>query len=149
MDLWTTSLVSFLLLACAVALMVAHVRTWRHAVGTASTREELQYRRRQFRRRMQTSAMLALLALALAIGEWLTRAVESRWFAIIYWLATLLVVGWVALLALADVLSTKFHYDRVRHGYALERAKLEAELRRVQKARGNGKPGPDEKDAEN
>lgn len=138
MDLWTAALVSLLLLGCAAALMVAHVRTWRNAVGSAATREELDYRRRQYRRRMQTSAMMAILAVALFVGEWLTGMVASRWFAIVYWLAMLVVVGWVCLLALADVLATKFHYDRVRHGYMLERAKLEGELRRFHDAQENG-----------
>ena len=146
MDLWTIGLVSILLLGCAAALMFAHVRTWRQAVGAAATREELNYRRRQFRRRMQTSAMLALLAVALFLGEWLTGVVESGWFGIIYWLGVLAVVIWVALLALADVLATKFHYDRLRRGYLIERAKLEAELRRIRRAQGNGRSGSDSAD---
>ncbi len=140
MDLWATGLVSLLLLACAGGLIYAHVRTWRRAIGCAPTREELAFRRRQFRRRMQTSAMMAALAVALLVGQWLTGLVESPWFAIIYWLAVLILVGWVGLLALVDVLATKLHYDRVRHGYVLERAKLEAELRRIQKKRRNGQP---------
>ncbi len=143
MDLWTAALVSLLLLGCAAALMVAHVRTWRHAIGCAATREELDYRRRQYRRRMQTSAMMAVLAIALFVGEWLTGMVASRWFAIVYWAAALVLVGWVGLLALVDMLATKFHYDRVRHDYVLERAKLEAELRRIQHSQGNGQSGDD------
>jgi cytochrome bd-type quinol oxidase subunit 2 len=123
--------------------MVAHVRTWRRAVGCAATREELDYRRRQYRRRMQTSAMLAVLAVALFVGEWLTGEIASRWFAIVYWLATLVVVGWVGLLALADVLATKIHYDRIRHGYVIERAKLEAELRRFGRSQGNDQSDSD------
>ncbi|MDY0169490.1 MAG: hypothetical protein RBS80_23310 [Thermoguttaceae bacterium] len=82
--------------------------------------------------------MMAVLALALFVGQLLTDMVESQWFAIVYWLAVLIVVGWVGLLAFADVLATKFHYDRIRHGYIVERAKLEAELRRIQSAQGNG-----------
>ncbi len=148
MDLWTIGLVSILLLGCAAALMFAHVRTWRHAVGAAETGEELNYRRRQFRRRMQTSAMLALLAVALFLGEWLTGVVESRWFAIIYWLGVLAVVVWVGLLALADVLATKFHYDRIRRSHLIERAKLEAELRRIRRAQGNGHSENDAPDTE-
>lgn len=139
MDLWTTGFVSLLLLACAAALLFSHARTWRHAVACAATREELDYRRRQFRRRTQTSALMAVLALALFAGQWLTHAIDSRWFAIAYWLAVLIVVGWVCLLALADILATKFHYDRVRDGYVVERAKLEAEIRRIQNTGNNGR----------
>ncbi len=138
MDLWTAGLVSLLLLGCAVALMAMHLRTWRHAIGCAPTREELDYRRRQYRRRTQTTAMMAVLAVSLFVGELLTGAVNSRWFAIAYWLAVLIVVGWVGLLAIVDVLATKFHYDRVRQDYVIERAKLEVELRRKHK---NGPDG--------
>lgn len=146
MDLWATGLVSLLLLASAGGLIYAHVRTWRRAIGCAPTREEFAFRRRQFRRRMQTSVMMGALATALFVGQWLTGVVESPWFAIIYWLAVLILVGWVGLLALVDVLATKFHYDRVRHGYVLERAKLEAELRRMQRSRGNGHHGDNASD---
>ncbi len=143
MDLWTVGLVSLLLLGCAAALMVSHVRTWRHAIGYAATREELDYRRRQYRRRMQTSGMMAVLAIALFVGEWLTDTIASRWFPIIYWLAVMVLVGWVGLLALADIFSTKLHYDRLRHGAMLERAKLEAELRRVERSQGNDRTDGD------
>ncbi|MDZ7616029.1 MAG: hypothetical protein U1E05_03435 [Patescibacteria group bacterium] len=144
MDLWTAGLVALILLGCAAALMVTHVRTWRHAIGCAPTREELAYRRHQYRRRMQTSAMMAVLAVALFVGEWLTSVVASRWFAILYWLATLAVVGWVGLLALADMVATKFHYDRVRHDYVLERAKLEVALRRIQRDQEADQAGGDD-----
>ena len=143
MDLWITGLVSFLLLGCAAALMLSHVRTWRHAIGYAGTREELDYRRRQYRRRMQTSGMMAVLAIALFVGEWLTDTIASRWFPIIYWLAVMVLVGWVGLLALADIFSTKLHYDRLRHGAMLERAKLEAELRRVERSQANDRTDGD------
>jgi len=50
----------------------------------------------------------------------------------------LLLVFWVILLAVVDMLATKFYYGRVRQRYLLEEVKLEAELRRAQLLRRNG-----------
>ena len=53
----------------------------------------------------------------------------------------ILLVCWVALLALVDVWATKHHFNRLQHRCQIEQAKLEAELRRIQSVRGNGKKG--------
>jgi hypothetical protein len=53
----------------------------------------------------------------------------------------LLVVLWVTLLAVADCNSTKHHFGRIRQGDLVERARLEAHLRRIRGGgNGNGKP---------
>ena len=68
MDLYSLALMSSLLLLAAVGLMVSHVRSWRAFQRTNLAAEEFDYRRRQFRRRMQTSAMLGILAVAMFAG---------------------------------------------------------------------------------
>jgi hypothetical protein len=47
---------------------------------------------------------------------------------------------WVAMLALADLWSSRMFFGRLRHRYWLEKTRLEAELRRIHGAGGNGKP---------
>ena len=122
--------------------MAAHCRTWRRAQRRELEGREFDYYRRQFRRRMQTSAMLGLLALAIFVGRWMTRPATST---VIYWGGVLLVLGWVALLAMADMLATKHHISRLRRDHLIERAKLHAELRRIQAAQGEQQqPQPDE-----
>ena len=139
MDISSVIVVSVFLLLAAVVLMVSHVRSWRAAQQQELDAEEFDYRRRQFRRRMQTSAMLGVLAVAMLVGYVLTLWLGSRVFALAFWSAIILVVVWTCLLALVDMWATKHYFGRVRHDSLVEQAKLRAEIRRIQAFRGNGK----------
>ncbi len=141
MDISSVILVSVLLLLAASGLMVSHVWTWRAFQQEELDAEEFDYRRRQFRRRMQTSAMLGLLAAAVLVGYVLTVWLRSGWFALVFWMAVIGVACWVALLAAVDIWATKHHFGRLRHHCLVEQAKLQAEIRRIQAVRGNGKAG--------
>lgn len=139
MDKWTLTLVTLLLLLGAGGLIVSHVLVWRRIQRRRPEVEELDFRRRQFRRRMQTSTMLALLAAAILVGELAISQVESLWVRLVFWGSVLLVVLWVGLLAIVDIWATKHHFDRLRQSFLLEQTKLHAELRRIQAGLGNGK----------
>jgi small-conductance mechanosensitive channel len=136
MDIALSAAVSGVILAAAVGWMVWHVRVWRRAQADAVEPRELDFRRRQFRRRMQTSAMLAVLAAAIFAGCFVTAPHWAGW----YWAAVLLVALWVLLLAMVDALATRMHYLGLRDQYVVEEAKLKAALRRSQAARKNGPP---------
>jgi UDP-N-acetylmuramyl pentapeptide phosphotransferase/UDP-N-acetylglucosamine-1-phosphate transferase len=139
MELWSSAFISLFLLACAAGLMVWHIRAWRSVQTADVEASERDYRRRQFRRRMQTSAMLGLLAVAIFVGQVLTLWLESHWCTLIFWGGVLLMLMWVGLLAGADVVATRYHYGRLRHEYFLEQVKLRAELDKIQKRQSNGK----------
>jgi hypothetical protein len=97
---------------------------------------------------MHTSAMLGLLAIAVLIGYVLTWWLRSGWFALVFWTAVMVLACWVMLLAAMDIWATKRHFGRLRHHYVVEQAKLEAQIRRIQALRGNGKgevPGRQQK----
>lgn len=131
MDFYAPLAVSFVLLLAAVGMMSSHLRAWKSAREKELDAKEFDYHRRQFRRRMQTSVMLAVLAVALSVGYAATNWwIRSSWFAAVFWLATMLLACWVGLLALVDIWATKHYYGRLRHNCLVERAKLEAELRR-------------------
>ena len=138
-DISSVIVVSVLLLLAAVGLMVSHVRSWRASQQAKLDAEEFDYRRRQFRRRMQTSAMLGVLAVAMLVGYLLTLWLGSRAFALAFWSAIILVVVWTCLLAVVDIWATKHYFGRLRHDSLVEQAKLRAEIRRIQAFRGNGK----------
>jgi hypothetical protein len=141
MDLWSSALVSLFLALCAAGLLVSHVRVWRQAQRENLEPEDLDYRRRQYRRRMQTSTMLAVLAIAIFVGQLVLLWVDSKPFVFVYWAAVLLLLAWVGLLAVADILATKVYFGRLRNRCLVEQAKLQAEVRRIQATRGNGKAG--------
>ena len=140
MDILSSSLISGLLLLAALALMYWHVSSWRKAQTSDLAADELDFYRRQFRRRIQTSTLLGMLAIMLFLGELLNLWIASRLFFIIYWAAALVFVAWVCLLAAADIWATQYHFGQQRQKCLLEQAKLHAEVRRVQAIRGNGKP---------
>ena len=126
------------LLLCATGLMISHLRTWRRLQQGELEAEEFDYHRRQFRRRTQTSGLLGLLAVAIFVGR-LILTTGPPLLVLIFWIGVLLVLGWMALLALVDIWATKHHFGRLRQTYLIEEAKLQAELRRIRAARGNGK----------
>ena len=138
MDTASSTAVAVFLLLCAAGLMTLHVCAWRKSKRQELEASELDFRRRQFRRRMQTSAMLGVLAVAIFIGPLITERGPPT-LVFIFWGGTLLVVCWVGLLAVVDVIATKFHFGRLREKYLIEQAKLQAEIRRIQAKRGNGK----------
>ena len=109
--------------------MLWHVRSWQATQREKPSAKELDFRRRQFRRRIQTTAMLGLLAVAILVGHWITGA--ARLF---YWGAVLLLVAWMVLLALVDVWATRWHVGRMQREIQLQQVKLRAKLRSRKKA---------------
>ena len=118
--------------------MVSHHRSWQLSRQNESDEAELDFRRRQYRRRMQTSTMMGLLVLGTFGGQFITGAAV---LIVGYWAGVLLLVVWIALLAGADYLATRYHFSRLRHNCMLEEAKLHAEARRIRSVQGNGRHG--------
>ena len=149
MNFWTSLLVSLLLLLVAIGLMLSHLHAWRRVrrrkssadddTETKLEAEEFDYRRRQFRRRMQTSTMLGLLAVAILVGQWLESQTGSPLWELAFWGFVLLLVVWICLLALVDAWATSYHFGRIRQNHTMEQARLQAQVRRAQSARGNGR----------
>lgn len=136
METWWNYGIPIFFFAAACGLLWRHTRTWQASQNTPDP-EERDYRRRQYRRRMQTSGLLAGAAAALLIGQWIPEA-APRAVRIVFWGGVVLVVFWVILLAMADMIAIYHYYGRLRTTYLVERAKLQAQLRRAQAARGNG-----------
>ncbi len=141
MSLWSSFLVSGLLLLCAAGLMVWHARSWRAARREPLDPRELDFHRRQFHRRMQTSAALGLLAVAILVGEWLVPLLHSEVFFALFVIGLLGVLLWIGLMAVTDMMATRFHFSRLHQDYLVEQAKLRSELRRIEGKveGGNGK----------
>ena len=128
------------LFALGLGLMRWHAVAWRgqredEQLGEG---EQIRYRRR-YRRRMQTSGMLALLGLMIAIGDAL---VPWQRFPNLFaaWIAVMLMlVAWIILLALGDLASTAAH---TRHDLARvrqEQRALELRLEELKNRRSNGR----------
>ena len=121
---------------------LAHPR-WKRLQQAEIDARERDFRRRQYRRRMQTSAMLGVLGVAIFVGQLLMTWAASRLFLVIYWSGVLVLVLWMALLALADMAATSFYYSREKNNYIVEQARLQGELWRAREKEAkvrNGKP---------
>ena len=128
MDVLTSSLVSLGLLFAAGLWMARHIQLWRQTRERETDARELDFRRRQFSRRMQTSGLLASLAIAIFTGIWIPGPPLLLTF---YWIGVLLLLVWLMVLAAADGLATHVHFSRVRDHYAIEQRRLKAELKRL------------------
>ncbi|MGA2064053.1 MAG: hypothetical protein ABSG86_03745 [Thermoguttaceae bacterium] len=144
MDYGSSILISLVLLVSGGGLMAWHVVAWRRWRSQDVEARERDFHRRQFVRRMQTSAMLGLLGVAIPLGQVLPPWLGSVMFTVLYWGGVLVLVLWMALLALADIVATQQHFGRLHNEYLVEQAKLQAEARRLQAGQeqdqGNGKP---------
>ena len=140
MEFLSTLFVAALILIAAAVLMIWHFRAWRDAQQSKLAPGELVFYRRQFRRRLQTSAVLGLLALVILAGEILIPWLQSPVFFTIFLVAVILLVTWLMLLSVMDIWATRYHFGKLREKCLLEQTKLQAEMRLVQDRRKNGKP---------
>jgi hypothetical protein len=136
----STIVFAFFLCASAGVLVVWHIRAWRQARQTEMDARERDFCRRQFRRRMQTSAMLGVLGVAIGVGQRLLSGGISQSAAVLYWCGVVGLVLWLVLLAIADITATSFHYGREKNQYLADRARLQGEIQRV-KAEVEGEKG--------
>jgi hypothetical protein len=135
---------ALVLCVCSAGLMAWHVRARKRLPAAEIDALERGFRRRQFRRRMQTSAMLGVLGLAIIVGQLLLLWATSAIVVAIYWLVVVVLVVWMLLLAMTDVADTSLFYSRQVGNSAVEQARLRGELRQAieEEARQqNGKPG--------
>ncbi len=101
------------LFGAAMALLASHRRAWMKVQQEWPGAEELDFRRRQYRRRMQTTGMLAVTAFAVSFGEHLPKLTDSQLAIVFYWMAVLGLVAWTILLAMVDIWATRAHYGRI------------------------------------
>lgn len=132
--MWSFILFAAFLLAASGLLLWIHQRAWQLAQREGLDERNFDFRRRQYRRRMQASAMIAVVGVAV-LGS---LAVTDPIMTAILWIVVLVLVGWMLLLAFADMISSMLHYKQLRAEYAAEHASLQAQLERSRKREGNG-----------
>ncbi len=129
---------------CLVGLIMmrAHVRSWRiQKRDTTLDDFDRQHYQARFRRRLQTSGMIALVGVLIACGDsplipWQN---FQRAFAI-YWLVVLMLTLWIALLAIGD-LSSNRAYSRVALARVRQKQRdLEAQVAQIKRRGSNGQP---------
>ncbi len=129
------------LVVLGISMVVGHRRAWD---GQKNDPELTEFDRvhfyRRFRRRMQTSAMLVVLGLLLAVGgtliPWQNFGAATQ---LAYWIGVLLLTFWVILLALGDMIATRVH-SRISLSQVRQKQRaLEQELARLKSRGSNGR----------
>ncbi len=105
---WPALAVAVVLVAIGISLMLSHVRSWRRQQNDPTLEEhDRDYYRRRYRRRMQISAMLAVLGVLIGLGDALLPFQRRHPLpTTLYWIGVLLLTGWVMLLGFGDLWST-------------------------------------------
>ena len=132
--MWSHLVFAALLLVASSLLLWTHTRAWRASRSEELDAKEFDFRRRQFRRRMQASAMIGMVGIAVLVSLVMTNPTMTA----ILWLAVLSLVVWMLLLALADMVSSYFYYQKIRDQHVAEHASLQAQLDRIRRREGNG-----------
>ncbi len=125
---WTILFPAIIFLV-ALALIASHIRAWRIVESGRADPIEREHRRRQFRRRMQASTLLAVVALGLSAGQIIPSDRFPSLF-VFYWSLVALSMLWLTAIAMTDVVATVFHVGRIRRRQESQRTRLEAELSR-------------------
>ena len=118
------------LLLLSGGLIYWNLRSWRRLEREGGDAEELDHGRRQFRRRVQASIMLGLLAVALCLGQ-LIPARQYPSLYVFFWIGVVLLLMWMVLLAIGDMVVNRQRLARFQRQRRIEEARLQAELKQL------------------
>lgn len=119
--------------AVAAGLLFWQRNTWR-SQQQGCLEADLEFARGQFRRRTQTSAILAVLALGMCLGQLIPRREQPTLF-VLFWVGMLLLLAWMVLLALGDLVIGRQHVARLVQERRTAESQLQAELDRLRAQR--------------
>ena len=128
---------ALVLLGCG--MMYSHLRAWRRQkLELMEDATDYRHFHGRFRRRMQTSACLAIVGFLIGVGDnviWQFGPLAST----IFWLMVIVFVCWIAMLALGDLTAVRAHSQTAMARNEAQRRALERELEEYRKP-SNGRP---------
>jgi hypothetical protein len=126
----------------AVGMLIWHYRRWTFLQSRELGEHEGDFYRRQFRRRMQGSSMIGIVAAMVVGGNW----ISDEGLAAIYWCVVLLLVFWMVALALMDGIASRGFFETELNRNLKIQETLQAEIKRHRNEDrdGNGKLNPDD-----
>ena len=144
MNDWLPMTLAGTILVIMGGLMIrSHLRTWwRHRDNSSLGEREMQYCFAQYRRRLQTSAIIVLLGVLLFVGDVaLSRVLPEEYFVEvfgIYWIVVLCLTLWIVVLALGDITAIRIHSKTVLNRHLRKQRELEEQLSELKKRHSNG-----------
>jgi hypothetical protein len=132
--MWPAIIFGTVLIVLSVGLMISHAMARRSQTMSALDDEERTYLARRFRRRMQASALIGVVGVAVLGGLWVDRPPGEA----LYWCGVFLLVIWILILAGADAASTQSFFREMQSRRAAEHVALHKEIERYRRHEGNG-----------
>lgn len=120
----STTIVAALLVGVAIGTYLWQARAYRTSQASEVEPHEADFHARRHRRRTQISMLLAGVAVAMLLGVLLRDPLVLA----LYWLAVLLLLLWIVVLAMIDASASHTFYTRVRSRQLAEQAALQAQL---------------------
>ena len=117
------------LIAGSLALLLWHLRSWRHADNGALNDRDYQFYRRQFFLRLAASGTMGVIG-GMMLGDVWVRDPHVK---LIYWAFIAGLVVLMVLLAMRDWLSSRLYLEREAATHAAEHAQLRAEIERFRR----------------
>ncbi|HVU86294.1 MAG TPA: hypothetical protein VHD36_03170 [Pirellulales bacterium] len=134
-------------LGLAVAMLVAHRASWQRAQARIRNAVDLAFRYSQFRRRMQSSSLLALIGPTMLVGMQLSPDRSPKLY-VTLWLMVTLATCWIGWLAVVDAVASARHFRRLGRERAIARDGLKREFERIIAARTSADSDPTSTDFE-
>ncbi|MEX0938000.1 MAG: hypothetical protein WDZ59_09060 [Pirellulales bacterium] len=120
--------VSAMLLIVSAGLILWHLIEWRKVGAPAQAGRYRDFVWRRFRRRVQASGLIGVIGLMILASRW----IDDRRLELAWWLAILLFLFWLLLMALGDALSSRNYYQGEHRRNLAEQEKLHTEIRRAE-----------------
>ncbi len=149
MERWVTSVVVGVVLVLIGAVMMrSHRLVWSRQKNNPSLDDEdRQHYYARFRRRTQTSRLIAIIGLLLPLGGALLPMIgimqQNPMLLTVYWTVVLVLTLWVIVLALSDLMSVGAHSRAALARVRLKQRDLEQEAARIKSRGSNGHPSDD------
>jgi hypothetical protein len=135
-------LIGAVLVAVGVAMMLAHRRAWaRQRVDPGLNDQDRRRMAARFRRRMQTSGMLAIIGVMVGVGDaqvWKLGPIVAT----VYWIAVLMAGMWLLLLGLGDLAAVRVDSRMTREELQRigdKRRELESQVEQLRRTGDNGR----------
>jgi len=140
--MWFSILFGLGLIFLSGVMLIRHRAAWQSRRAERVDGTESNFLWCQHRRRRHATVLIGIVGLAITLGAWITdpSTTVSYWLEVVYWLAILSIVCWMAWLAILDLSATRAHYGVMHRDHLAERARLEAELHEIRRRGSNGKP---------
>jgi len=117
------------LVGLGIVFLRSHWLTWqRRQDDPEGAAKSLHFHRSQFRRRMQTSALIIAIGVLIPVGDALFVHFPNRMVFGLYWFGVLVLVGWVVVLAMADLVAGRVYTHNAMQDVEERKRALEREV---------------------